>query len=122
MVAERAELSHDLRRDMPLAGLALVEHRPERLAVPLPSIRAHPVSRSDRDECRRARKVQWTDFGSILIRRPVVGDWLWVVVISFPLCGYRWSSWVTARSYRLNIAVVVGHSPRMIAAPVFSMN
>src|SRR6516162_11648317 len=40
-----------------------------------------------------------------------------------PLCGHHWSSWVTARSYRLNNAVVVArHSPRMIAALVFSMN
>ena len=28
-------------------------------------------------------EMRWTDFGSILLRRPVVGDCLWVVVISF---------------------------------------
>ena len=50
-------------------------------------------------------------------RLPVGGGHL------LPLCGHHWSSWVTARSYRLNNAVVVArHSPRMIAAPVFSMN
>ena len=30
-------------------------------------------------------EMRWTDFGSILLRRPVVGDCLWVVVISFLL-------------------------------------
>ena len=96
----------DTRRGKSLFDLLPSPRLTRRAGYPPPFT---PVSRSDRGECRRARKCDG----------PISAVYCCGGRSSETACGW----WSSPSSYRLNNAVVVArHSPRMIAALVFSMN